>query len=82
MFKRGQLVMLVGSDGFMPPFGSVGEVLAFDGEDYDVEFPGYPCPNPPGTFWCAPPSWLMPIEPPAVNAESGRRELCPTHPKD
>ena len=62
MFKIGQMVMLVGTDGFMPPFGAIGEVTGYDGEDYDVLFPKHPCPVPPGITWCALPNWLMPID--------------------
>lgn len=61
MIKTGTLVMLVGCDDYMPPLGSVGEVVGFEEGDYMVNFPKYPCPNPPGAFWYAPPSWLMPI---------------------
>lgn len=61
--KIGQLVMLVGTDGFMPPFGSIGEIVGpFDGEDYEVEFPRHPCPAGPETWWYVPPSMLMPID--------------------
>jgi len=64
MLKRGQLVMLVGTDGFMPPLGAEGEIVGFDGEYYEVLFPKYPCPNPPGEWWLAPPTWLMPLNGP------------------
>jgi hypothetical protein len=60
--KLGQAVMLVGTEGFMPPMGSVGEIVeAFDGEDYGVDFPKYPCPVPPEPYWYVPPRYLMPI---------------------
>jgi len=66
-FNKGDMVMLIGCDDFMPPIGSVGVVLGEDRAggilDYDVEFDGHPCPNPPGTFWCIPPYWLMRIDP-------------------
>jgi hypothetical protein len=62
VLKIGQLVMLVGSDGYMPPFGAIGEIVAFDGEEYEVLFPRHPCPVPPGVTWFAEPSWLMPID--------------------
>ena len=61
MLKIGQLVMLVGCDGYMPPLGAIGEVVGFEDGDYDVLFPKHPCPVPPGITWCAAPSWLMPI---------------------
>lgn len=61
--RVGQLVMLIGTDGYMPPLGAVGEVVEPMDEDGDlgVLFPLHPCPNPPGIHWYAPPSWLMPI---------------------
>ena len=64
--KVGQLVMLVGTDGFMPPMGTVGEIVeAFDGEDYGVLFPRHPCPVE-SPEWYVPPSMLMPIGGPPV----------------
>lgn len=66
--KRGQLVMLIGTDGFMPPMGAVGEIVkAFDGEDYGVMFPRHPCPVE-SPEWYVPPHMLMPIDgaPPAL----------------
>lgn len=61
--KCGQLVMLIGTDGFMPPMGAVGEIVeAFDGEDYGVDFPHHPCPVPPEPYWYVPPRMLMPID--------------------
>lgn len=60
--RLGQAVMLVGTDGYMPPMGSVGEIVeAFDGGDYGVAFERYPCPVPPETYWYVPPEYLMPI---------------------
>jgi hypothetical protein len=62
MMKIGHLVMLVGTDGFMPPMGVIGEIVeGFDGEDYGVEFPKHPCPVPPGTLWYVRPWMLMRI---------------------
>lgn len=62
--RIGQLVMLTGTDGYMPPLGSIGEIVeAFDGEDYGVDFPGTPCPVPPEPYWYVPPQYLMPINP-------------------
>ena len=59
--KRGQLVMLVGTDGFMPPMGAVGEIVEpFDGEDYGVMFPRHPC-QVESPEWYVPPHMLMPI---------------------
>jgi hypothetical protein len=62
--KVNQMVMLVGSDGYMPPFGSTGTIVGIeeDGE-YRVLFPGHACPALPGDWWIAPGSWLMPIDP-------------------
>lgn len=61
MLENGQLVMLIGTDGYMPPMGAIGEIVGYDGEDYEVFFPKHPCPVPPGLYWCALPSWLMPL---------------------
>lgn len=61
--KLGQVVMLIGTDGYMPPMGAIGEIVeAFDGEDYGVNFYEYPCPVPPEPYWYVPPKWLMPID--------------------
>ncbi len=62
MFKNGQLVMLVGCDGFMPPLGAIGEIVGWDDGDYEVLFPRHPCPVPPGITWYAEPRWLMPLD--------------------
>ncbi|HAK91129.1 hypothetical protein [Massilia timonae] len=60
--RIGQLVMLVGTDGYMPPMGAVGEIVeAFDGEDYGVLFPRHPCPVE-SPEWYVPPHMLMPID--------------------
>ena len=60
--RLGQLVMLVGTDGFMPPMGAIGEIVeAFDGEDYGVDFERHPCPVGPERYWYVPPQFLMPI---------------------
>lgn len=60
--KIGQLVMLIGVEEGMPPIGAIGEVVVdFDGEDYGVDFPGCPCPVPPGTEYYVPPHMLMPV---------------------
>ena len=61
--KIGQLVMLIGCDDFMPPLGAIGEIV---GEldsygDYEVLFPKYPCPVPPGITWETKKQWLMPL---------------------
>ena len=59
--KVGQLVMLVGTYGYMPPMGAVGEIVKpFDGEDYGVMFPRHPCPVE-SPEWYVPPSMLMPV---------------------
>lgn len=65
--RIGQLVMLVGTDGYMPPLGAIGEIvgpLDEDG-DYEVLFPQHLCPVPPGVTWAAQAHWLMPIDPPS-----------------
>lgn len=61
--KVGQLVMLVGTDGFMPPLGAVGEIVGPLDEygDYEVLFPRHPCQVPPGITWEAQAQWLMPL---------------------
>lgn len=62
--RVGTNVCLVGTDGYMPPVGSCGvivEGLDEDG-DYGVEFPGHPCPVPPGTWWYAYGPWLVPLD--------------------
>lgn len=61
--KIGQMVLLINTDGFMPPVGSYGEIvgaLDFMG-DHEVLFPNHPCPNPPSITWEVPASFLMPI---------------------
>jgi hypothetical protein len=63
VLRIGQLVMLVGSEGNMPPFGAYGEIIGYEHGDYEVLFPKYPCPNPPGITWLAAPNWLMPVNP-------------------
>lgn len=67
--KIGQLVMLIGTDGFMPPLGSVGEIIGPLDEDgdYEVLFPNCRCPVPPGE-WFVQTRFLMPIneDPPKV----------------
>lgn len=62
--KVGQLVMLVGTDGFMPPLGAVGEIVGPLDEygDHEVLFPLHPCPVPPGVTWEAQERWLMPLD--------------------
>ena len=62
--KIGQLVMLVGTDVFMPPLGAVGEIVGPLDEfgDYEVLFHRYPCPNPPGITWETQAHWLMPLD--------------------
>ena len=61
--KVGQLVMLVGTDGFMPPLCAVGEIVGPLDEygDHKVLFPRHPCPVPPGVTWEAQAHWLMPL---------------------
>lgn len=58
----GQLVMLIGTDGFMPPMGAIGQIVeGYDGEDYGVDFPRHICPAGPEPYWYVPPNMLMPI---------------------
>lgn len=63
----GDLVLLTGTDGFMPPIGSIGEVQSGPDEvgDYEVLFPGCPCPVPPGILWYVPRSMLTLLRPAA-----------------
>lgn len=62
--KVGDMVMLIGCDNFMPPCGVVGTIIRpFDGEDFAVDFPSYPCPVE-SPEWYVPPQWLMVIPPP------------------
>jgi hypothetical protein len=77
--RVGTLVVLVGSDGFMPPIGSVGIIVSeFDQDgDCDVFFADCPCPVPPSSSWVAHRSWLIPLPPAAeeckpIFAEVGR----------
>ena len=76
--KIGQLVMLIGTDGFMPPLGAVGEIVGpLDAYgDHTVLFPHYPCPVPPGVTWEAQAQWLMPLnDGPSVMAQVDQLEL-------
>lgn len=53
------MVMLIGKDDFMPNLGAIGVIVEpFDGEDFEVDFPAWPCPvgDP---LWFVPPRWLM-----------------------
>lgn len=61
--RIGQRVMLIGTDGFMPPMGSIGTVQSpiYEDGDCEVLFPEYPCPNPPGITWVAHWTWLLPL---------------------
>lgn len=60
----GSHVLLIGSDGYMPPFCSYGQIVSdFDEDgDCDVLFFAHPCPVPPDISWVAHRSWLMPID--------------------
>lgn len=60
----GVRVMLVGTDGYMPPIGVRGVVVSEVDRygDCDVLFPGHPCPVPPGTTWAAHWTWLLPLD--------------------
>jgi len=67
MIKKGDLVRLIGTDGYMPPIDSIGTVLT-DFDEYDeadVLFHGWPCPNPPGTYWVSARWMLRKIDPPS-----------------
>jgi len=61
--RVGTVVILVGTEGYMPPLGSYGEIVeSIDADgDYGVLFPLHPCPNPPGIHWFAPRDWLLPV---------------------
>ena len=78
--KVGQLVMLVGTDGFMPPLGAIGEIVGLLDElgDHEVLFPGHPCPVPPGITWEAQAHWLMPLDDDATRAILERELSIPT----
>jgi len=69
----GDMVMLIGCDDFMPPIGSVGEIVGVDLHcgifDYEVSFPDHPCPVEDPN-WLIPPYWLMKINPPKQTVES------------
>lgn len=60
----GQIVLLIGTDGYMPPVGSVGEIVEPLDEqgDYAVLFDECPCPVPPGPWWYIPAMWLIPLD--------------------
>jgi hypothetical protein len=68
-FKIGDVVVLVGTDGYMPPLGSTGEVLSGIDSfgDYEVYFPVYPCPVPPETSWYIQEQFLKPFAPLSVD---------------
>lgn len=60
--KMETLVILIGTDGFMPPISSIGEIVEdFDGLDFGVLFPHFPCPAGPEIYWYIPPSMLRPV---------------------
>lgn len=71
--RKGDLVRLIGTDGYMPPIGAIGTVVSnFDcDDDADVLFHGHPCPNPPGTYWVAARWMLRKIDPPATGEYDG-----------
>lgn len=76
--RVGQRVMLVGSDGYMPPFGAIGVIVgALDWMgDHEVWFPDHPCPVGDESTWDAHYSWLMPIDPPAETHAKGEALLA------
>ena len=61
--KVGTKVMLVGTDGFMPPLAAVGMIVGPLDQigDHEVLFPDYPCPVAEET-WEVPAKWLMPLD--------------------
>ena len=75
--EPGTLVCLIHGDDEAMPVGAVGEVL--DGpdwmNDYDVEFPGHPCPVPPGTFWCCNRAWLVVVKDPPPRVVTAIKNL-------
>lgn len=52
-----------GTDGYMPPLGSFGEVVGPVDHlgAHEVLSPRHPCPAPPGVTWEAHASWLVPV---------------------
>ena len=60
--KVGTMVVLIQVDDFMPPLGSVGEIVGpLDAYgDHEVLFPHHPCPVSEPT-WEIPCGWLMPV---------------------
>jgi hypothetical protein len=75
--EPGTLVCLIHGDDDAMPVGAVGEVLNGPDwmDDYDVEFPGHPCPVPPGTFWVCNKAWLVPVGKPS-KPKGAIRTLC------
>jgi len=59
----GQIVMLVVTEEYMPPYGAIGEIITGldHDDDYEIEFFQYPCPVPPGTSWYAHKTWVVPV---------------------
>ena len=76
MLNIGQKVMLIGCDNYMPPLGAIGEIAGYEDGCYDVLFPKYPCPVPPGVTWCALPRWLMPLDDGATAPEKVMRHAA------
>lgn len=79
MLKTGDVVILIGCDDFMPPIGSVGEIVGTDLTggvfDFEVHFPDHPCPVEDPN-WLIPPSWLMKIDPPKRATEYHAKMLA------
>lgn len=75
----GTMVMLVVDYGpdESPPAGAYGEVIApLDSEgDYEVLFPHYLCPVPPGEWWFIPAEGLIRIGDKPASATT-RKEEC------
>lgn len=60
----GQMVLLIDTDGYMPPLGTIGTIIEpiDSDDDYGVSFPSHPCPHPPGPHWYAHKAWLVPLD--------------------
>lgn len=70
--KIGLRVMLIGTDGYMPPVGAVGSIVSqLDSGEYEVDFPEHPWRTAPmhrgasvvgDDTWVIPGVWLMPLD--------------------
>lgn len=67
MLAPGTMVILIGREPDMPPVGTMGTVLRADPElldgvqCYDVDFPNWPCSNPPDPSWICAETELQPV---------------------